>query len=50
MDGGYLSRLSARLDDLLARRPRLFPEAVRLGIMGFHFRAVTRSALSRAGL
>lgn len=34
----------------LARRPKLFPEAVRLGIVGFHFRSVTRSALSRAGL
>jgi radical SAM superfamily enzyme YgiQ (UPF0313 family) len=32
----------------LARRPRHFPEAVRLGIMGFHFRAVTRGALGRS--
>lgn len=46
----YGLRLASFLLGTLVRRPRFFPEAVRLGILGFHLREITRSALDLEGL
>jgi radical SAM superfamily enzyme YgiQ (UPF0313 family) len=45
----YGLRLLSFLVGTLVRRPRFFPEAVRLGILGYHLREITRGALDLDG-